>query len=98
VTGGSASGPNFGGYTIFNPNTDPCFVFWYNSATPTVGSPTNLSYLVCVPAGATIHTEFVKAAGIFSDVMYVAASSSATSDVAPTVPLVATILWGSGLS
>jgi hypothetical protein len=87
-----ASAGQLGGYSIFNPDTVVEYVFFYNAASPTVGSTTNLLYQIGIPAGAAANVEFGKGIA-FGTGIYLAASSSATSSVAPTTGLVVTTLY-----
>jgi hypothetical protein len=87
-----AGAGQLGGYVIYNPNTVTEYVFYYNAASPTAGSTTNLTVQVGIPAGATANVEW--SCGItFGTGIYLIASSSPTSAVAPTTGLTVTSLY-----
>jgi hypothetical protein len=91
VTVKSTAG-QLGGYSIFNPNSATEYVFFYNTASSTIGSTSNLLYQIGIPGGAAANVEFGKGIA-FSTCIYVAASSSPTSSVAPTAGLIVTTLY-----
>ena len=91
VTVKSSAG-QLGGYSITNTNTGFVYVFFYNAASPTVGSTTNLLFQIGIPASGAANVEF--AAGIaFSSGIYIAASTSATSSSAPSTGVTVTTLY-----
>jgi len=91
VTVKSSAG-QLGGYIIFNPSVATCWVFFYNVASPSIGSTTSLLAQVGVPAGGGAHIEFGQGIA-FSTGIYAATSSSSTSAVAPATALQVTVLY-----
>lgn len=87
-----SSAGQLGGYAISNPNAGMVYVFWYNSVIPTVGSTTSLYYVIGVPGGGAANIEFSLGVPL-SSCIYVAASTSATSAVAPTTGVTVTTLY-----
>ena len=47
------SSGNLYGLQVFNPSTSPCYVVFYNSASPTIGTTTEI-YAIGVQAGVTV--------------------------------------------
>lgn len=87
-----AGAGQLGGYAITNSNTAMAYVFFYNSAYPTVGSATDLLYQIGVPAGGAVNVEF--SLGItFGTYLTIAASASVSSAVAPTTGVTVTTVY-----